>query len=186
MTRSLLLMRSQFSELDEEPVWLVPRYLDSLLLFGCSGVFVSLRLRGLQHARLPMSFTISQSLLKHCRWVDDAITDPFYAKTVFYFSVPPPKWCSAVWVRDLQQENVKNPGWLRKAACLSGQSTVWESPTAPIPQTLWPAINQKVKGEKTGTALFPFFDSKEELARSDQHSATSAIFHVALGFTCVL
>ena len=32
------------------------------------------------------------------------------------------------------------------------------------PTDPWPAINQEVKGKKTRKALFPFFDSKEELA----------------------
>ena len=179
-------MRSQFSELDEEPVWLVPPYLDSLL-FGCSGVFVSLRLRGLQHARLPCPSPSPRVCSNIAVESMMPLQTPFMPRQSFTFlSLPPNGVQQFTWVRDLQQENVKNPGWLRKAACLPGQSTVWESPTAPIPQTLWPAINQEVKGEKTGTALFPFFDSKEELARSDQHSATSAIFHVALGFTCVL
>lgn len=53
-------------------------------------------------------------------------------------------------------------GW---ETCLPPRSD-YTSKSPPLPHLIdpWLAINQEVKGQKTRKALFPFFDSKEELA----------------------
>lgn len=53
-------------------------------------------------------------------------------------------------------------GW---ETCLPPRSD-YTSKSPPLPHLIdpWLAIHQEVKGQKTRKALFPFFDSKEELA----------------------